>query len=58
MNRLEVCKKLEDRNLQCKINAVFFKSLPLYREPLVHLFNSNRIGHVAVNSTCFTWNPF
>ena len=34
MNRLEVCKKLEDQNEQCRFNAVLSQSLLLYRGPI------------------------
>ena len=54
MNQLEVCKTLEDRNSQRRINAVLSQSLILYHGPLVHESSSDRIGHVAANSTCLT----
>ena len=42
--RLEVCKKLEDRNSQRRFSAALSQSLLLYSGPLIHRSISDRIA--------------
>ena len=47
MNRLEVCKKLENRNLLCRFNDVLSQSFVLYRGPLNYRSIIKRLGNVT-----------